>query len=174
MTPRSRLREGGNPESATKKPLAFVFIFCTLLAVAAEDRLDVTDEGHFVPGNPPVLVAGDAYATWVAYHNGLRISEPDFYRILGEDDLALQAEAWQARKKFLGWAGLGVIGGGLAASLGMALFAGTKAGDLPFYSSAGAIATGGSLWIAFLAMGFNFQPLDEAQRMAEDYNAAHK
>ncbi|MDA8410233.1 MAG: hypothetical protein M0001_07570 [Treponema sp.] len=141
----------------------------------AEDRLDVTDEGRFVPGDPPVLVGGgQPFATWEAYHNGVRISEPDFYHILGDDRLASEAKTWLAWKKGLGWGGLGVIAGGLATGVAASLIFATKAGDLPFYASAGSIAMGGGLWVAFLSIGFNYTPLDEARRMADDYNASHK
>lgn len=144
------------------------------MAAGAQDRLDVTDEGHFEPGNPPLFVGSPPYATWTAYHNGVLVSEPDFYRILGQDDLAKRAESWKVVKTGLGWGGLGTITAGLSASLITFLVMGREgAGDMPFYSAAASVATGGGLWIAYLALGFNFRPLSEAREMADAYNSAH-
>jgi len=165
---------GGARWDRAKKAWSLVFLLFLLAGAWGEDRLDVTDQGYFLPGNPPTLVPGPYFATWVAYHDGLRISEPDFYRILGRDEMAKEAESWSGTKAWLGWGGLAIIGAGLATGLTTGFVAGQKAGDMPFYTSLASISVGGGLWIAYLAMGFNFRPFDEAQRMADDYNASHK
>ena len=157
---------------AGKRIIIVAVLACMLAGAWGQDHLDVTDEGHFVPGNPPVLVPGWYFATWVPYLNGERISEADFYRIVGRDEMATHAEVWLRKKEVLGWGGLAVIGTGLAAALAEGLVMGHAAGDAPFYTSTAALTLGSSLWIGYLAMGFNFRPFDEARGMAEDFNAA--
>jgi len=144
------------------------------LGATAQDRLEVTDEGRYLGTDPPVFVPAPVFATWVAYHDGKRISEPDFYRILGEEDLATSAEAWLVWKKGLGWGGLGVIGTGLAAAIATELVGRGGAGDLPFFTALGSIVGGGGLWIAYFSLGFNYEKLDFARMRAEEYNAKRK
>ena len=157
---------------AAKRFFIATALICAFAGAWGQDYLDMTDEGHFVPGNPPVLVPGWYFATWVPYLDGQRISEADFYRAVGRDEMASKAEIWHRKKERLGWGGLAVIGTGLATALAESLVMGHSAGDAPFYTSAAALTLGSSLWIGYLAMGFNFRPLDEAQGMAADFNAA--
>ena len=157
-----------------KKSVLFCLLASLLLAVWSQDRLDVTDEGHFLPGSPPQFVAGPAFATWVAYHNGIKISEPEFYRLVGDQVLASNAEIWQAWKGRLGWGGLGVIGTGIVSAVATGLLLGDRAGDLPFYIGAASLSFGGVLWVGYFSLGFNYRPFSDALRMAEDYNTSHK
>lgn len=151
--------------------LALLLLLLPSLA-AAEDRLDVTDEGSYLPGDPPLFVPGPPFATWVPYRDGRRISEAEFYRILGYEEMGKEAGAWRTRKTILGWAGLGSLGLGLGAALLTGFLGGDRVGDLPFYLGSASLAAGGGLWIGYLSMGFNFRPYAEAQKLAAAYNQA--
>ena len=65
------------------------------------------------------FMSGGFVSTWVPYHNGLAVSEPSFYRIIGDWNTAAKAQTWQNWKYGFAWTGVGII---LAACAGSILY----------------------------------------------------
>jgi hypothetical protein len=146
-------------------------VACTISGIA-EDRLDIMVNNQFIGTMNYGFMSGGFVSTWVPYHNGLAVSEPSFYRIIGDWNTAAKAQTWQNWKYGFAWTGVGII---LAACAGSILYY-AKTNDPDGSIGIIGLGTGAGLIPVTVAICFgqNFRPLPYAVHLAQKYNTANQ
>ena len=158
-----------------KKLLVVCFLLLSSLSIWSEDRIDIVLQVG-VSGGIYKGIASTPNVPWVPYHNGVQITEPSLYSILGDNETALKAHQWKREKTILGWGGLGfvLVGCGLVAADILIDPNEATPGPLALSGFAAMGLGAPTLWIWDISLGYNFRPYIYIQHLADKYNFENK
>ena len=113
------------------------------------------------------IIAYSTWTKWSAYKGFDRISESEFYKIAGYEDLAYKAKKRENSGKFLTWSGLGMGVGGCIIMLATMDYE----SDTPIIVGALTSIVGFSLMYGGIGVNAsNLTPYSTAHSIADEYN----
>ncbi|MBM3330431.1 hypothetical protein FJY68_01110 [candidate division WOR-3 bacterium] len=118
------------------------------------------------------LVSTGQTKIWKGFRGGLPVSEAEFYRTAGYNDIAEKAESRKGTSDCLTWGGLGTCIAGLALLVVAAVKVGESGEGQPGLAIAGVGGALGGLTVELIGVSMrgHLTPASFAVRVAEEYN----
>lgn len=149
-----------------KRGLLLVAFVLFAFSVFGQGKIDIVAQEEYVASTSGNSVYGSKIVSWSAYMDGLRMSEMDFYKTVGDSKAVADLE----QRKTTMWT---VLGGSVALAV-LGAFAITSPNETVGIVGITALGLSSAGFGVTVSLSYPARPLPYVQRLADKYNSGRK